>query len=86
MANLVTEHDILTVLERGCWHVQLNGICSSCREDVRRWVLTRTGFPLTAEPVIHEECQCTHCCQKRVGKRKKDALGNEYIYLRGADQ
>ena len=56
MANLITEHDILSVLERGCWHSQLNGICGLCREDVRRWVLGNTGFPLRAEPATPEKC------------------------------
>lgn len=44
MANLTTRYEIEKVLENGCfhggnqWDTKYGELCSSCREDVRRWV------------------------------------------------
>ena len=48
MANLITQHDILAVLENGCPHnirpFRNGGLCGSCAADVRRFVLERLGL------------------------------------------
>ena len=38
MANIVTRYEIMSLLEKGCIHSH-RGLCPSCLQDVRAWVL-----------------------------------------------